>query len=372
MATAPEELINIATRHQVYLERLKTGEANKVGDFLKKIDQSVSARLANKNLTEFSRDRLNQLLLSVRSDMDILAQEFSKTVAKQSLELADYEAGFELRSLEKVSAAEYVVPATAAITVAVLNNPLTMLGFGNGQLLEPFAKDMSKKTLDKVAGAIMSGYYEGQTTNQILQAIRGTRANKFKDGIIGEANKTAKMITRTALQHASSQARDEVWKNNADIVKKVQWVSTLDGRTTSQCRSLDGQIFQENPTRKGPRPPLHINCRSTVVAVPDARFAFLDDNATRSARKYTAKSEPDSKGKVVSVPADQTYYSWLKSQPKKFQESVIGPQRTKLLNDGGLTAEKFAKLQLNNNFKPITLEEMKKLEPLAFEKAGLD
>ena len=364
MATAPEELINIATRHQVYLERLKTGEANKVGSFLKKIDQSVSARLANKNLTEFSRDRLNQLLLSVRSDMDILAQEFSKTVAKQSLELADYEAGFELRSLEQVSAAEYVVPATAAIAVAVLNNPLTMLGFGNGQLLEPFVKDMSKKTLDKVAGAIMSGYYEGQTTNQILQTIRGTRAAKFKDGIVGEMNRSAKAITRTALQHASSQAREQVWAENADIVKKIKWVSVLDGRTSSQCRALDGQVFQENPVRKGPRPPLHLNCRSTIVGVPDARFAFLREDATRSAR--------NTKGEVISVPADETYYGWLKRQPKNFQESIIGINRTKLLNNGGLTSEKFTKLQLNKQFKPMTLKEMQKLEPLAFEKAGID
>ena len=364
MATTPEELINIATRHQVYLERLKTGEANKVGDFLKNMDKSISARLANKNLTEFSRNRLNQLLLSVNADMNILAQEFSKTVAKQSIDLAQYEAGFELRALEKISAAEYVVPAAAAITVAVLNNPLTMLGFGNGQLLEPFVKDMSKKTLDKVAGAIMSGYYEGQTTNQILQRIRGTRAAKFKDGIVGEMNRSAKTITRTALQHASSQAREQVWAENADIVKKVRWVSTLDGRTTSRCRALDGQVFKENPVRKGPRPPLHLNCRSTIVAVPDARFAFLQEDATRSAR--------NSKGKVISVPADETYYSWLKRQPKKFQESIIGKNRTKLLNNGGLTSEKFSKLQLNKEFQPITLQEMQKLEPLAFEKAGID
>lgn len=57
MATAPEELIDIATRHQVYLERLKTGEANKVEAFLKEIDRTVSARLAGRNLTDFSRDR---------------------------------------------------------------------------------------------------------------------------------------------------------------------------------------------------------------------------------------------------------------------------------------------------------------------------
>ena len=361
MATAPEKLINIATRHQVYLERLKTGEANKVGDFLKKIDQSVTARLANRDLTEFSRDRLNQLLISVQSDMAILAQEFTDTVAAQSIDLADYESGFEVRALGQVAAVDFVVPTAASLQFAVFNNPLTILGADNGKLLKPFVKGLTQRTLDRVSGAISAGYYEGQTTNQILQAVRGTRANKFTDGVLFQMNNAAKTITRTALQHAAVQSREQVWQNNADIVKAVRWVSTLDSRTSPQCRSLDGQQF---PIDKGPRPPIHPNCRSTIVAVLDDRFSFLREGATRSARG------PD--GKVVSVPADQTYYGWLKKQPAAFQDSAIGKSRGALLRRGGLTSEKFTKLQLGKNFEPMTLDEMKSLEPVAFEKAGLD
>ena len=235
MATTPEELINIATRHQVYLERLKTGEANKVGDFLKKIDQSVTARLANKDLTEFSRDRLNQLLISVRGDMAILANELTDQISAQAIALADYESGFEIRALQQVSAATYAVPTAAALQFAVFNNPLSILGADNGKLLKPFIKDMSQRTLDRVAGAISAGYYEGQTTNQILQAVRGTRANKYTDGIVFQMNNTAKIITRTALQHAAIQSQQEVWNENADIVKSVKWVSALDARTSAQC-----------------------------------------------------------------------------------------------------------------------------------------
>tara|TARA_R110000787_G_scaffold84803_1_gene181514 strand:+ start:1433 stop:2518 length:1086 start_codon:yes stop_codon:yes gene_type:complete len=360
MSTAPEELINIATRHQVYLERLKTGEANKVGDFLKKIDQSVTARLANRDLTDFSRDRLNQLLISVRSDMSILAQEFTDTVALQSIDLADYESGFEIRALGQVAAADFVVPTAAALEFAVFNNPLTMVGADNGKLLKPFIKDMTQRTLDRVGGAISAGYYEGQTTNQILQSVRGTRAAKFTDGILYQMNNAAKTITRTALQHSAVQSREQVWQNNSDIVKGVRWVSTLDSRTSPQCRSLDGQQF---PIDKGPRPPIHPNCRSTIVAVLDDRFAFLREDATRSARGPS--------GKVSSVPADQTYYGWLKKQPDAFQNSAIGKSRGLLLRDGGLTSEKFTSLQLGKNFQPMNLAEMKLLEPIAFEKAGL-
>lgn len=361
MATAPEELINIATRHQVYLERLKTGEANKVEDFLKKLDRTVSARLAGRDLTEFSRNRLNQLLVSVRSDMLILANELTDQISAQAMALADYEAGFEVRSLEKVSTVSYVVPTAAALEFAVFNNPLSILGADNGKLLKPFIKDMSQRTLDRVAGAISAGYYEGQTTNQILQAVRGTRANKFTDGIVSQMNNTAKIVTRTALQHAAVQSQQEVWNENADIVKSVKWVSALDSRTSAQCRSLDGRTFKLN---KGPRPPIHPNCRSMVVPELDDRFNFLDDDATRSVRGAS--------GKVSSAPAEQTYYQWLKTQPYEFQETAIGPTRAKLLNEGGLSAERFAELQLGKNFEPLTLDEMRDLEPMAFIDAGID
>lgn len=360
MPTAPQELIDIGTRHQVYLERLKSGEAKKVEAFLKKLDRTISARLAGRDVTSFSRDRLNQLLLSVRSDLGILANEFTDQVSAQAISLADYEAGFEIRALGQVAAADFVVPTAAALQFAVFNNPLTILGADNGKLLKPFIKDMSNRTLERVAGAISAGYYEGQTTNQILQTVRGTRANKFTDGILYQMNNTAKTITRTALQHAAVQSREQVWQNNADIVKKVRWVSTLDSRTSAQCRALDGK---EYPIDKGPRPPIHPNCRSSIVAVLDDRFSFLREDATRSARNAS--------GEVVSVPADETYYTWLKRQPAAFQNSAIGKSRAELLRKGGLSSERFTELQLGKNFEPLTLDEMKALEPTAFEKAGL-
>ena len=42
-----------------------------------------------------------------------------------------------------------------------------------------------------------------------------------------------------------------------------------------------------------------------------------------------------------------------------------------IATEGGLTVERFAELQLDRNFAPLTLVQMKSLEPLAFEIAGL-
>jgi hypothetical protein len=129
------------------------------------------------------------------------------------------------------------------------------------------------------------------------------------------------------------------------------------------------------PIDEGPRPPLHINCRSTTVAVLDDRYKFLDEGATQSARDPIT-------GKVESVPAGQSYYGWLKTQPAAVQDSIIGPTRGKLLRDGGLSAQRFSELSLGKNFQPLTLYGrdlpgggremgMIDLEPTAFIKAGL-
>jgi SPP1 gp7 family putative phage head morphogenesis protein len=107
------------------------------------------------------------------------------------------------------------------------------------------------------------------------------------------------------------------------------------------------------------------NCRSSTVAVLDDRYAFLDEGATRSAR------DPET-GKVESVPAKQSYYQWLAGQPAAVQDSIIGPTRGKLLRDGGLSAQRFSELSLGKNFQPLTLDQMRELDPVAFIRAGLD
>jgi hypothetical protein len=147
----------------------------------------------------------------------------------------------------------------------------------------------------------------------------------------------------------------ETMRENDDIVIGYRWSSTLDQRTCQVCAPLDGRVFKLD---KGPAPPLHPNCRCSQVPELDGRFSLLRESATRS-----ALGGP--------VDARQTYYSWLKDQPKDFQDAAIGSTRAKLLRDGGLGADRFSRMGLDRNFAPLTLDEMRQLEPLAFKRAGI-
>lgn len=353
MAATAERLTEIATRHQVMLERVKTGEANQFAAFLREMDRELRTRLARGEMTEFSRVRAEALILDIERTLTAIYGRFWNELSGRLIEIADYEAGFEARSLADGmdGAYEPVLPAAVAVRAAVMTAPLSVRGADGGKLLEAFVRDWSATEVKRVGGAIRQGFYEGATTSKILQIVRGTRANKYRDGILAVSNRNAEAVVRTAVQHVASVARQETWSANSDIIKGVRWVSTLDSRTTQQCRSLDGRVF---PVDSGPRPPIHVRCRSTTVA----ELGFSRKNAIRAS-------------KDGAVPANLSYYEWLKTQPAAFQNQAIGPTRAKLLRAGGLSAERFAELNLGKNFEPLTLAQMRDLEPLAFERAGI-
>jgi SPP1 gp7 family putative phage head morphogenesis protein len=358
-------LIDIASRHQVYLEGLKTGEIKEMSVFLKRMDKDVRAQLGGRDLTRYSRKRLEALLVRVREDISKTAVQAIDKVNTGVVQLSEYEAGFEIRSLNQVVDVDFTLPSASQLRAAVYSNPLSIANLTGDSLLQPFIKGINKRSQDRITNAIRTGYYQGETTNDILQRVRGTRARGFKDGVIGHIGRDINTIVRTALQHASSQARSEVWDENERVISKIQWVSTLDSKTSALCQGLDGRKFDKG---RGPRPPIHPNCRSTTIAVLDKKFASLSEGRIRSSRIRSSRN-PD--GTVKTVSANQNYYGWLKNQPATFQDSVIGKQRGLLLRNGGLSTQRFQELQLNKNFRPITLDEMRKLEPVAFGKANI-
>ncbi|TWI52974.1 SPP1 gp7 family putative phage head morphogenesis protein [Pseudomonas duriflava] len=368
MAANPA-LFDATVRHAVLLEQLKANEVAKFAPFLKELDRKIRAKLSDPDITEYNRKRQEKLLDQIDSILLAIFGRFTDQLQLDLVDLAMYEAQFEASSLNNAAAVatadtavavtfEAVLPGAAAIKAAITTNPLSVRGVDGGKLLEAFIEGWTQTERQRVVGAIRQGFFEGQTTTQIIQAIRGTKAQQYKDGILAVTDRNASAVVRTAVQHVASQARMETLKANSDVVKEVEWVSTLDSRTTITCKTLDGQRF---PVDSGPRPPIHINCRSTVV--PITKFSKLfSQGATRASKGADG-------GKQVS--ASLSYYEWLKTQPASFQDQALGVARAKLFRDGGLSAERFAQMQLDRNFSPLTLEEIRQLEPLAFERAGI-
>lgn len=353
MAT-PRRLLDSTIRQAALLQRLKAGEVRKFGPFLKEMDKRFREILTRDEITTFQRDRLERLLAEVSTMLTGVFGQYRSQLQRDLFELAEYSAGFEARALTaSLADFEAVIPAPVQVMAAVTASPLAVKGAGGGKLLEPFVRDWTVAETEAVVGAIRVGAFQGRTNAEIIRTVRGTKAANYADGLLAVADRHAAAVVNTAVQHVANVARFETWKANK--VEKYRWVSTLDGRTSEICQSLDGQVFKVGD---GPQPPAHINCRSTTVAELDEGFEWLSEGRTRASQ-------------IGQVDAKMNYYDWLQTQSVKFQDEMLGPFRGALLREGGLSSSEFGRLQLDRNFSPITLEQMRTLAPLAFDRAGI-
>ena len=341
---------DIVSRHQVYLERLKAGYAGDYRKAIKESDKAIKSILSGlevESLRELSRKQLKELLRDLRDAQLPYLTQAMDGITENMVLLATAEAAFEAE-LIKVTTKRVMKKAASAYSAA-LSNPIA----ATGDMLEGYVEDMLSRNVNRVNKEILKSIGQGRTIDQTVRAVRGTKAKNYQDGVLGKNWEDARTVIRTATQHVSSMARQATWVANSDIIDSYQWVSTLDGVTSDACKSLDGRVWKIG---KGPLPPIHPNCRSTTV--PYFPPSMYDDGATRSAE-------------FGPVDADVTYYDWLKDQPEAFQVDALGKTKAKLFRDGGLSSKEFGLLQLDRNFEPITLTEMIKLNPHAFERAGI-
>jgi SPP1 gp7 family putative phage head morphogenesis protein len=149
-----------------------------------------------------------------------------------------------------------------------------------------------------------------------IKARRQQRAAGIKDIIRqgGQATAVADnqvlTLVRTSINQVANTASQQVYEANQDITKKYRYIATLDARTSSICRALDGREFEYG---KGPMPPQHFNCRSTTVPVID--YEALGFDPPPEGTRASAGGQ---------VPADMSYGQWLAKQDLQTKAKALG------------------------------------------------
>lgn len=340
-------------QHAVFLERLKSGEVRKFAPFLRRIDRELRERLTRGGITQFQRGRLEAMLAEIDSMLAATLGEYTRQLQLDLRSIAEHEARATGAVLAAQSGFSPHVPTIGLVWTAATVEPLQA---GDGKLLAGFIKEWSDSERARVTGAIRLGVAQGQTVPEMVRTIRGTRAANYADGLLAVTSRNAETVVRTSVAHVGMTARHAVYTANDDILAGYQWDATIDSRTCVTCMGLDKRVFTFG---KGPREPAHPNCRCATVPVLTEEFRFLDEGAQRASQDGP-------------IDARTSYFAWLKDQPQSFVEKVLGKTRAKLFRDGGLSAERFAALQLDRRWEPLTLEELKRLEPAAWSRAGLD
>lgn len=325
-------------KNLINLERLKTQLANDFNVTIKDILAFLQRAVFNQELSDLSQKQVKVLIRRTDSKLATIFGAFAYNLKSSWQELFYHrykvDAPKDIKALQKHAD-------------EIFKKPLQLdgkMGITLDELLDAFSQAERKK----ITSAIRLAHHDGLPSAKLVQMIRGSRARNYQDGILQTTTRHAKTIAHTGTAIVASQAKQAVIADNADIIKGIKVIATLDLRTSGICRGLDG-VFM--PLDKARYPPYHFNCRSSFEIVYDG---------------YTA---PKQRASMDGVVKNQTYYEWLKDQPARYQDEVLGKTRAKLFRDGGMSVERFGALQLDKHFTPLTLEQMRALEPRAFKKA---
>ena len=349
-----DEILNATIRHQVYLQRHTTAVVNKSVALLNQSEARLLAQLLKAEITEFSKERLTRLLKQIRKIRKTAYEPVISDMKGAGANLAEYEAEFQTDMVTRIVPVnlDLITPSPAQLNAAVRARPFL------GRFLKDWYKDIVANDFTRLKNAIRLGYTEGRTTDQIVRDIRGTKKLGYKDGIINRSRRGVEATVRTSLNHTANVARNEVYKSNEKYIKGVQWVSTLDGKTTLVCMGRDGKMY---PVDSGPRPPADIGCRSTMI--PVIRSAkelglskYLKDDVQESTR---ASMNGQIAGKT-------DYSDFLRNESRSFQDDVLGVKKAKLFRDGNLHVDRFT----DTKGRSYTLDELRKREPEAWKATG--
>lgn len=196
----------------------------------------------------------------------------------------------------------------------------------NGQLMGSWFNKLGVNVQNQIQKDFKVGMIQGKSIPDMADDILANNLDAFTSGGLKKAVRDAKAVARTATTMVNARARELSYAQNDDIIKGVEYLATLDSKTTVVCMNLDGNVY---PIGEGPRPPQHWNCRSTTLPVVKSW-----EEMGIPAKDLSTEARASMDGQVVGV---KNAESWLKGQQAITQNKVLGRVRADLWRSGEVT-----------------------------------
>lgn len=330
-----DDILDETVRHAHYLERHKASVIKKIVAMMNNSNDEMYSMMYKARVEKLKRRDLDKLLVRLRKHIKAGYEPVIETLDSEIRDLAGHETRWQKKIIDGITPVEldWEAPSEEQIYAAAKARPF------EGLLLQDWYNGLPDGHFRRVKSTIMQGYVEGQTTDEIVQQMQ-----QFTQG---RSRRAAETAARTALTHTSNVARNESYRRNRRVIKAVEWVATLDGRTTAVCRARDGKTW---PVDEGPRPPAHPACRSTTIPVVKS----LRELGIKADTKDIKTTRASMNGQVSS---ELNYDRWLRKQPKQFQEDVLGREKAKLFR-AGLKMDRF----VDDGGREFTLKEIEQRE----------
>ena len=173
------------------------------------------------------------------------------------------------------------------ITAAKLNKWMTASPMASSNTT---VQDLHTATYASAQRQARGAVLLGQTADDSPAVVRSRMAD-----IQAQMMKRVLNNGATSTNQIANSSKQEVFKGAKRHADRVMWNSTLDPITSDFCILADGKVF---PIDRGPRPPAHPNCRSTILLIGkgESAAAVRDDLIPRPAVEATSKDKIDKYG----------------------------------------------------------------------------
>lgn len=294
---------NIATQiadalqtHNIDLLRIDAATRRKILTLFAELGPGVVKRIERVNPTGVTRvvARRNRLRILFDQVWELIRSSFASLLDLSNTELRDV-ARFETRTVAGI--------VNSTIGVELVSGRLTesfLRSIVSNALIEgaPSAnwwRDQRDDFRDAFEREMREGVLLGESIQDLTRRVRGTRARRFQDGLMATTTRRAEALVRSSVLSVANEARFRMYQDNEDIIKGVQWLSTLDARTTDICKALDGQAWFLNGRRM---PGTELPWRGP----PPAHWACLPGDALIATRhRITGASKRWFDGKMITI-----------------------------------------------------------------------
>lgn len=351
--TANEALVDQGVSHAIHLQRLATHEATEIVHIVDQalipdLERQIEKRLTNIATRGYDTGvkttaRLKAMAASSKEMVDSAFRNANEALKKDLVDIGITEARFQTKALSTILKSNQIVFDVVSPSVTTMRSITSSRPF-QGKLLNKQFSDLALGTQKTLMEQLTIGLAQGESVPALTRRIRP---------VVELSKRHTETLVRTATNHVSTQAREITYAENDEVIKGVQFLATLDSRTSDICQSLDGEVFK--PT-EGPRPPMHHQCRSTTVPVLKSWKEL-----GIPLKEASVSTRASMNGQVAS---SVKYPEWLKKQSIAVQNEALGVRRATLFRQGKYKIPKYKA----GPQQKMTLQQLQKKEGLKVTK----
>lgn len=309
-------------RQQIFLEDHKewtAREFNGIGVLIAEIVRRILFGVDGDRLAVLTRLEFRKLVTNVDNEVDVVLQRWINERTNQLVQFQNIDAQMRARvlleSLERPDLRTEIRRTINEASERLWASTRRSIVPGAGIEVNRFFPNLANNIKEEIKQALRFGYANNDTITQTKRAVIGTVRLRRRDGLLNKFFNRARSVTSTLLQHTAMLGGASVAAllfRRRLLTDKYVWKSVLDAGTTRICRFRNNLVFT---LKQAVYPPAHWACRSKVIFVPVG---------------VSVKT-------IQNLPSN--LYSWIRTQPNRIQNIVLGRRRADELRAGNLTRE---------------------------------